>query len=267
MMQKKTFFAEEVGEGDVGDYSITFSITAGRVNNVYVGDVLTKFPNQIGDSIGGFSVEKSLVGPEELLQESGNYKISKGETAEFTVAVTLTAASTTSRVSHSVGLSGVQWSNRDNNNYDLYVIDHNTYKTGELSLKGISVEPEVFVEYVSYSSVIVDDAGTIRDFTLVFDVTAVGDDVEIDRTVFDGVAGLEISVVGPADASSSATLSSNASRVDNIFTVLEGMTRRFTLVVAVSDAEATGIYKVVLNSVAGSPVLGVETGGAVVVAP
>jgi hypothetical protein len=125
----------------------------------------------------------------------------------------------------------------------------------------------VNVEYVSSSSTKVDDAGTIRDFTLVFDVTAVGDDVEVDRTVFDGVAGLEISVVGPDAASSSATLSSTASRSGDIFTVFGGSTKRFTLVVTVSNAASTGQYKIVVDTVAGSPATDVETVAATVVTP
>jgi hypothetical protein len=131
------------------------------------------------------------------------------------------------------------------------------------------------VEYVSSSSVKVDDAGMIRDYTLAFDVTAIGDKVEVLRTLAgttgdDGqnaTGGLKYTVETPGGATAvgSATLTSDASLSTDTYTVFDGQTKRFTLTVNVSAASATGAYYITLDEVAGSPVTNVETGAATVV--
>lgn len=104
------------------------------------------------------------------------------------------------------------------------------------------------IEFVSSTSVATNQDNTSRDFTLVFDVTAIGDDLTVNRTSF-ASTGVEYHVVGDGSATSAA-LSSNASLSSNIYTVYEGQTRRFTLTVNVTTA-TTGLNKIVLDAVSG----------------
>lgn len=108
------------------------------------------------------------------------------------------------------------------------------------------------IAYVSSTSTQVDQAGKVRDFTLVFDVTAVGDDLTIDRTSLDdnNNDGIQYIVSGSGTNTESANLSSNASLSGSIYTVYEGQTRRFTLTVTVTT-DTTGQKKIVLQEVAG----------------
>ncbi len=108
------------------------------------------------------------------------------------------------------------------------------------------------IAYVSSTSTQVDQAGQVRDFVLVFDVTAIGDDLTVDRTVLNSnnSTGIEYSVSGAGTNSSSASLSSNASLSGNTYTVFEGQTRRFTLTVTVTT-DTTGQKKIVLEEVGG----------------
>src|SRR3989338_7088377 len=108
------------------------------------------------------------------------------------------------------------------------------------------------IAYVSSTSTQVDQAGKVRDFTLVFDVTAVGDDLTVDRTSLDdnNNDGIQYIVSGSGTNTESANLSSNASLSGNVYTVYEGQTRRFTLTVTVTT-DTTGQKKIVLEEVAG----------------
>jgi peptidoglycan hydrolase-like protein with peptidoglycan-binding domain len=104
-----------------------------------------------------------------------------------------------------------------------------------------------------------------RDFTLVFDVTAIGADVVVDRTDFATNAGVQFSIIGGGVVTpASASLTSNAQLNGDDFTVFEGQTRRFTLTVTV-DATVTGQKRVKLDSVAGiAPASIIETVSATV---
>src|SRR3989344_3083576 len=108
------------------------------------------------------------------------------------------------------------------------------------------------IAYVSSTSTQVDQAGKVRDFILVFDVTAVGDDLTVDRTSLDdnNNDGIQYIVSGSGTNTESANLSSNASLSGNVYTVYEGQTRRFTLTVTVTT-DTTGQKKIVLEEVAG----------------
>jgi len=108
------------------------------------------------------------------------------------------------------------------------------------------------IAYVSSTSTQVDQAGKVRDFTLVFDVTAVGDDLTVDRTSLDdnNNDGIQYIVSGSGTNTESANLSSNASLSGNVYTVYEGQTRRFTLTVTVTT-DTTGQKKIVLEEIAG----------------
>jgi uncharacterized repeat protein (TIGR02543 family) len=132
------------------------------------------------------------------------------------------------------------------------------------------------ISYVDSNSVKVDEVGAIRDYTLIFDVEATDENVNISRILSeitgDDASNSSDDVVftvvtpGSATASSSASLSSTASRDGEIYTVYAGQTKRFTLTVTVSGVSATGQYKVVLDEVAGSPATDIETASATVIA-
>lgn len=110
------------------------------------------------------------------------------------------------------------------------------------------------ISFVSSTSTQVDQAGKVRDFVLVFDVTAIGDDIEVNRTILNNNnnEGIQYIVEGTGTNTSSATLSSNASLSGNTYTVFEGQTRRFTLTVTVTT-DTTGQKRIILQEVGGIP--------------
>lgn len=113
------------------------------------------------------------------------------------------------------------------------------------------------IEFVSSTSNATNQNNTSRDFVLVFDVTAIGDDLEIDRSVFNNqgsasqdLIDIDYVISGSGTNSSSASLSSNASLSGNVYKVFEGQTRRFTMTVNVTT-DTTGQKRIVLSNVAG----------------
>jgi peptidoglycan hydrolase-like protein with peptidoglycan-binding domain len=121
------------------------------------------------------------------------------------------------------------------------------------------------IEFVSSTSSSTDQNSQSRDFTLVFDVTAIGEDLVVARDVF-GPTGIEYDVFGPngATVSDSPTFSSNASFSGGNYTVFEGQTRRFTLTVNVTT-DTSGQYRIVLDAVKGiAPATVVESVSATV---
>lgn len=120
----------------------------------------------------------------------------------------------------------------------------------------------VNVKYVSSSSTKVDEAGKVQDIKLVFDVTAVGDNVDISRetsVASSTLANIKADLVDSAGTTAVFTLTSDASLRASVYTVYEGQTKRFTLTTSVSAVTTTGQYYVELTEVAGSPVSGVES--------
>ena len=116
------------------------------------------------------------------------------------------------------------------------------------------------IDYVS-SSISNQVQGTsTRDFTLVFDVTALGEDLVVDRTDFATVAGTQFSIIGGGVVTpASASLTSTAPLNVNEYRVSEGQTRRFTLTVTV-EATVTGQKRVKLDAIAGvAPATVIET--------
>jgi len=113
------------------------------------------------------------------------------------------------------------------------------------------------IVFISSTSTSTNQNNTSRDFVLVFDVTAIGKDLEIDRSVFNNqgsasqdLIDLDFVISGSGINSSSASLSSNASLIGNVYKVFEGQTRRFTLTVNVTT-DTTGQKRIVLSNVAG----------------
>ena len=114
------------------------------------------------------------------------------------------------------------------------------------------------IEFVSSASSATNNTNTSRDFTLVFDVTAVGQDVTVNRTSFTST-GVEFTVEGAGTNTTSQSLSSNASLSGGVYTVFEGQTRRFTLTVNVTT-NTTGPKRIVLDGVSGdAPVTVIES--------
>jgi hypothetical protein len=159
-----------------------------------------------------------------------------------------------------------------NDNGDAVDVEGSSSATGEdqtLQLNGATIT------YVSSSSTKIDDAGTIRDFTLVFDVSAIGDNFEVTKAITgfsdtnDGSSTGDVIFTVPTPGAitidASASLTSTASLSGGTYTVFDGQTKRFTLVVTLSDASATGQFQVVLDSVTGSPATDVETDSATIV--
>ena len=113
------------------------------------------------------------------------------------------------------------------------------------------------IVFVSSNSVSTNQNNTSRDYILVFDVTAIGENLEIDRSVFNNegsnsqdLIDVDYVISGSGTNLSSASLSSNASLSGNVYTVYEGQTRRFTLTVNVTT-DTTGQKRIVLSNVAG----------------
>lgn len=123
------------------------------------------------------------------------------------------------------------------------------------------------IAYVSSSSSSTNNDNTSRDYVLVFDVTAVGENIEVDRTSFSptGVQFL-LSENGFenefGDDGITASLGSNASLSSNVYTVNAGETRRFTLTVNASSTGgdvSSGLKRLSLVAVAGfEPIATVE---------
>ncbi len=113
------------------------------------------------------------------------------------------------------------------------------------------------IDFVSSTSNTTNQNNTSRDFVLVFDVLAIGEDLEIDRSVFNNqgsasqdLMDIDYAISGSGTNSSSTSLSSNASLSGNVYKVFEGQTRRFTLTVNVTT-DTTGQKRIVLSNVAG----------------
>jgi hypothetical protein len=110
-----------------------------------------------------------------------------------------------------------------------------------LSVEGIIVDEAGFSDEGSSPN---NDAGTSRDFTFTFEVTAFEEDFYV---ATDSVA---VFFEGAGDASSTYTVSSTGEEdTDDVFTVEEGETETFTVVVTLSSVAADGQYRVGLDSV------------------
>lgn len=123
------------------------------------------------------------------------------------------------------------------------------------------------INFVSSTSTATNQANTSRDFVIVFEVEAIGEDVVVDRTM-NNATGIQHIIVGGTPDSSSFSISSNAQLTGNHYTVYEGQTRQFTLTVNVSNVGAagqTGIYRIALDAVQGiAPAMIIESVSATV---
>lgn len=109
------------------------------------------------------------------------------------------------------------------------------------------------ISLVSSSSQSTNQANTSRDYTVIFDVTAIGQDLTVNRTSFDNT-GVEYSFTDgdtEGDAGITATLSSTASLNAGVYTVSEGQTRRFTLTVNATTGATTGLKALQVDAVGG----------------
>lgn len=111
------------------------------------------------------------------------------------------------------------------------------------------------ITFVSSNSQATNQDNTSRDYTIVFDVTAIGNDLQVNRTLFNSTGVQYAFADGDTNATTgiTATLSSTASLNAGIYTVSEGQTRRFTLTVNAnaSAGATTGLKKLQVTGVAG----------------
>ncbi|HRZ34726.1 MAG TPA: peptidoglycan-binding protein, partial [Candidatus Paceibacterota bacterium] len=128
----ETFTADEAGEGDVGEYTIKFEVTAGD-EDVYVGGVDYSY-----DDIDDESTSSDFTGPASKLQDSGNYKVSEGSSVTFTLTVEIEAASTTDNTAVAVALDGIDWNTDDSTTtYESYDSNLDDFETDAIFLRGI----------------------------------------------------------------------------------------------------------------------------------
>jgi hypothetical protein len=112
-----------------------------------------------------------------------------------------------------------------------------------LSVEGIIVDEAGFSDEGSSSN---NDAGTSRDFTFTFEVTAFEEDFYI------ATSSITTFVDKPTGALASSTVTVDATGEEDatgVFTVEEGETEVFTVVVTVSNVTADGQYRVGLDNV------------------
>jgi peptidoglycan hydrolase-like protein with peptidoglycan-binding domain len=113
-------------------------------------------------------------------------------------------------------------------------------ETHDLEIAGIIVDEEGFSDKGSDKN---NDEGTSRDFTFSFTVEAFEEDYYV------ATSSIAIVVEGAGAASSTFTVSSTGDEdVDDVFTVEEGESETFTVVVTISNA-VSGQYRVGLDSV------------------
>lgn len=176
------------------------------------------------------------------------FKIEEGDTEDFRVVVRLKqqdgnfANGSTLRAS----LNAVAAEDMDGNTITNFTGSAAGF-TQTLFVEGATIS------FVSSSSQATNQDNTSRDYTVVFDVTAIGQDVQVNRTSFTAT-GVEYAFADgdtEGDAGITATLSSNAQLNAGVYTVFEGQTRRFTLTVNASAGATQGLKKLQITGVAG----------------
>jgi len=123
---------------------------------------------------------------------------------------------------------------------------------------------------VSESVSKVDADGENLNITLVMDVTAVGNNVVINRNLATSTGAstannITYTVGGNASVDDAATVTSNASFATPNYTIFEGETRRVTLTVNVNNANPGGFTWIEVNTVAGTAVTNVDSSPTVIV--
>jgi peptidoglycan hydrolase-like protein with peptidoglycan-binding domain len=114
-------------------------------------------------------------------------------------------------------------------------------ETHTLATEGIVVDKSGFSDEGSSSN---NDAGTSRDYTFSFEVTAFEEDFYI------ATSSVNIFAEGAGSVSTTFTVDSTANEdTDGVFTIEEGETEVFTVVVTVSNVSTSGQYRVGLDSV------------------
>lgn len=221
--------------------------TGDNLDDILADLKLMKGSSTIADYSGSFDADGSQVVKfelyDDLLIEEGDTVTLKlvakllKQDGNFDSGATLTASLTSPS-------SNIVAEDEDGNSISNFTGSASGY-TQTLFVNGANIS------FVSSTSTQVDNDGKVRDFVLVFDVTAIGDDLTVDRTNVDSSStdGVQYAISG-ANATGSASLSSTASLNGNIYTVSEGQTKRFTLTVTVTTT-TTGQKKIVLEKVGG----------------
>jgi peptidoglycan hydrolase-like protein with peptidoglycan-binding domain len=116
--------------------------------------------------------------------------------------------------------------------------------TGEehtVATEGIVIPKSGFSDEGSTSN---NDANTSRDYRFEFEVTAFEEDFYV------ATSSVEVFVEGAGSASATYTVDSTADEdTDGVFTIREGETETFTVIVTVSNVTTSGQYRVGLDSV------------------
>jgi hypothetical protein len=225
-----------------------------------------------GSVVESKTITSTALLSQQIVFDDLDIVIEDGETAEFEVFVDLndhdasTFATGTTLYATTTG-SDAAWDVEDAAG-DSVTPDGSVSNSGELLtfyIDGVSVS----LVSASATRISVADASgenDVGEFKLVFDVTAIGSDIYLDRTVtdYDGAntAGDGFTWATTSDTSSTmATTSSNilsetisagdtnSSDTTLIYKINEGQTRRFTLTVVVTAGGADGSVAIELNAV------------------
>jgi hypothetical protein len=114
-------------------------------------------------------------------------------------------------------------------------------ETHTLATEGVVINESGFSDEGSAAN---NDNGTSRDFTFTFEVTAFEEDFYV------ATDSVNVFVEGAGSASTTYTVDSTGDEDTNgVFTIEEGETETFTVVVTVSNVSTSGQYRVGLDSV------------------
>ncbi len=114
-------------------------------------------------------------------------------------------------------------------------------ETHTVATEGVIINKSGFSDEGSQSN---NDAGTSRDYTFTFDVTA------FEKDFYIATSSVATFIEGAGTTTSSFTVDSTADEdITGVFTVEEGETETFTVVVTISNVSTSGQYRVGLDKV------------------
>lgn len=198
---------------------------------------------------------------EEIVFDKLDITVAKDSTETFKVVADIRKISGTFHEGDSVTASttaSLAWGAEDNSGNDIIPTGSVTGGTQYFYISGISAK---IVSVNATKNFRADDPGEADrgEFKLVFDVTAIGDDIYLDRSVTrteSGVAGDGFTWATTSDSTTGNTLLANfisasntdSGDTDNHFKVGEGKTRRFTMTV-ILEADQHGAASVMLTGI------------------
>lgn len=248
------FVFEAEAEANVGG-PVTIQQAAVRV--LTEGGVLSDIIHDAALRVGGrtfVSDAVEVVSSEEalFLFDLEDYEIAEGERSPFAFQVEFDnqngnyASGQTIQASVSASDS-VYWNAMGYDDLPAFAYNGAAFgETHQLLAEGLYVDPNS----VSTQSVTIGELGTVGEFIIEFDVTAVGKDYYIADLATLGTgasAGLEYWIDGGEPFSVAAVVSSSANESDpGVFEIREGDTETIRLNVSI-DPEQIGQYRALLN--------------------